>query len=378
MHEGQEELKKIFFVIPALWGGGAERVFLNILRHINREKFEPVLVLFEEKGDLFSDVPSDIRVVALNGKRILGLTWIIFFYKFIRLLRKEKPDVILSFMWYTNFITLLARYLSKINCRMIVSERYALSFSYEGWFIEAQRKFVIRFIYPQANAIVVNSEALKNEFIKMFRFHENKITVIYNPIDIMQVKRLGRLKVENLHLDLDLPVIVASGRLTPQKGFSYLIRVLRILTSDGIPCRLVILGKGKSEKELKKLAVRLGIKDRVDILGFQQNPYKYIACSTIFVLSSLYEGFPNVLLEALALGVPSIATRCPTGPEEIITDGVDGILVPPADEKALADAIKRLLGDEDLRRRLGEAGRKRAEDFRVDKIVKLYEDVIES
>ncbi|OGP30994.1 MAG: hypothetical protein A2073_01515 [Deltaproteobacteria bacterium GWC2_42_11] len=165
--------------------------------------------------------------------------------------------------------------------------------------------------------------------------------------------------------------------MTQQKGFDYLLKAFSIVLSEGIACRIVIMGKGKEEGFLKKLAKQLNISDRVDFLGFQQNPYRYMLHSTVFVLSSLYEGFPNVLLEALALGVPSIAARCPTGPEEIIADGVNGLLVPPADEKSLAEAIKRLLTDEALRKRLGEAGKKCAEDFRVAKIIKEYEAVIE-
>ena len=151
-----------------------------------------------------------------------------------------------------------------------------------------------------------------------------------------------------------------------------------MLAGEGIQCKLIILGEGKEKENLLKLVEKLGLNDRVSFEGFQENPYKYLARSTVFVLSSLYEGFPNVLLEAMALGIPSVATRCPTGPDEIITEGVDGVLIPPADEKAIADAIKKLLLDEDLRKRLSEAGKRRIQDFAVEKIVKQYEDAIES
>jgi glycosyltransferase involved in cell wall biosynthesis len=215
------------------------------------------------------------------------------------------------------------------------------------------------------------------ELQQMFNIPLSKIAVINNPIDIQKVNKLSNENINHSWNEENFPVIIAIGRLTSQKGFSYLIKAFSIVVSDGIPCRLLILGEGVDKEKLKKLAMELRVDDKVSLLGFQKNPYKYLCRSTLFVLSSLYEGFPNVLLEALALGVPSIATRCPTGPEEIITHEVDGILTPPADEMALANAIKRGLLDQGLRKRLGEAGKKRAENFRVKKIVRLYEEVIE-
>lgn len=279
-------------------------------------------------------------------------------------------------MWYTNFVALLSKLLSRARCGIIVSERSSLS-SYEGWLNEFLRRLAIRTFYPKAEIIIVNSKNMGIELTQMFNISASKVSVIYNPIDIQRINQMKGEEVRHPWYEADIPLIVAIGRLTFSKGFSYLIKALHIVGAKGIPCRLVILGEGGEEERLKRLAIGLRVDDWVAFLGFQPNPYKYLARSTLFVLSSLYEGFPNVLLEALALGVPSIATRCPTGPEEIITDGVDGILVPPSDEQALADAIKRVLRDEGLRERLGEAGKKRAEDFRVEKIVKQYEDVIE-
>jgi glycosyltransferase involved in cell wall biosynthesis len=271
----------------------------------------------------------------------------------------------------------LAKFLSGIKLSLIISERYTLSFSHEGWFDEFLRRFTIRNFYPKANRIIVNSKNMGIELQQMFNIPLSKIAVINNPIDIQKVNKLSNENINHSWNEENFPVIIAIGRLTSQKGFSYLIKAFSIVVSDGIPCRLLILGEGVDKEKLKKLAMELRVDDKVSLLGFQKNPYKYLCRSTLFVLSSLYEGFPNVLLEALALGVPSIATRCPTGPEEIITHEVDGILTPPADEMALANAIKRGLLDQGLRKRLGEAGKKRAENFRVKKIVRQYEEVIE-
>ena len=377
-------MKKVFFVIPSLGGGGAERVMLNILRHIDRNKFEPGLILFEKKGELLGDLPLDVNVMVLRNEKknpiwhLFYTAWVPFARSLAKLIKTERPQAVVSFMWYTNLIALTARSLSKSKCRIAVSERYGLLISHEGWLIELLRRQVIRFFYPKANLIIVNAKEMGIQLRKMFNISVNKIAVIYNPVDLKKINQLCIKDAHHLWYQEQIPIITAIGRLTLQKGFTYLLRAVHILLSEGIRCRLVILGRGPERENLEKLSAELGISSHVEFLGFQQNPYKFLSRSTVFVLSSLYEGFPNVLLEAMALGIPSVATRCPTGPDEIITEGVDGILVPPADEKAIADAIKKLLLDEDLRKRLSEAGKRRIQDFAVEKIVKQYEDAIES
>jgi glycosyltransferase involved in cell wall biosynthesis len=144
-----------------------------------------------------------------------------------------------------------------------------------------------------------------------------------------------------------------------------------------LPCKLVILGEGPLRAELEGLIASLGLVDDIALPGFQENPYDYMSQSTVFVLSSLFEGFGNVLVDALALGVPVISTRCPVGPEDIITDGVTGIFVPPADAQALAQAILRVLQDSELRRRLSANGPLRAADFAIERIVPQYEALFE-
>lgn len=142
-----------------------------------------------------------------------------------------------------------------------------------------------------------------------------------------------------------------------------------------MPIRLMVLGEGELKETLIDEVGRLELKDKIAFLGFQDNPFKYISRARVFVLSSSYEGFGNVLIEAMALGIPVVSTRCPSGPEEIIQDGINGILVPPDDEQALAESIRTLLVREDLRSRIAKAGRERAEDFRARKIACEYEDV---
>lgn len=348
---------------------------LHILKHIDRKKIDPLLVLFEKKGELLSELHGDIKVKALREKASrYGVQWLIIL-RLAALLRAEKPDALVSFMWYPNAVAIAATVLGRLHCKVIVSERTS-TFIYSSRLENFLRNFIVKFLYPRANLIVSPSRKIAQDIISQ-AVPGSKVLVINNPVDIFEISRHAKEKIDHKWYRKKESIVIAVGRLGNEKGFDYLIKAIALLAGEGIQCKLIILGEGKEKENLLRLVVKLGLNDSVNFEGFQENPYKYLARSTVFVLSSLYEGFPNVLLEAMALGIPSVATRCPTGPDEIITDGVDGILVPPADEKSLANAIKRLLQDENLRKKLGEAGRRRAEDFRVEKIVKQYEDAIE-
>lgn len=372
-------MKKIYFVIPSLGGGGAERVLVHLLRGLDSRKFDVNVVLFKKEGIYLDDVPGTVAIHSvdhvLRSRLWYGFGWLFLLSKLGRLLRSQKPEIIVSFMWYSNFVVLMLRAMRLIRSAVIVSERYTLSFSYEGKVTELIRSNVVRFVYPFADKIVAVSEAMSKELNRLYNIPPTKISVIYNPVDFKKIEEASEERVDHPWFRDSIPVLIAAGRLSPQKGFSYLIRAVSILKNESL-IRLIILGEGDERKNLQQLIDRLGLQNQVELIGFQKNPYKYFSRATIFVLSSLYEGFPNALVEAMVLGVPCIATRCPTGPEEIIMDGVNGLLVPTADEKVLAEAIIRLLKDPALRKQLAEGGRKRAEDFRVEKIVKEYEDLI--
>jgi glycosyltransferase involved in cell wall biosynthesis len=383
MHQREEDMNcnnkiRIIFFICDLGGGGAERVVLNILRTIDRNRFEPILYLFTRGGSLLPMVPPDIEIYSFDEFKIpklYGIRFIIFFKKFVNHMRKLNPNIMLSFMWYPNAIAIIAGKLYGRGVRTIASERTSTS-AYSSRLDDFLRSSVIKYLYPRADLIVSPSLGIANALTSKGVCNKN-IKVIHNPVDISLIQDQAKEYVANPWFNGNSNTLLGVGRLGNEKGFDYLLKAISILKKDHIDCKLVLVGEGKERLSLEKLIAELGVQDVVQLVGFQENPYKYLARATVFVLSSLYEGFPNVLLEAMALGIPSVASRCPTGPEEIITDGVDGLLVPPADAEALAKAIRRLLLDESLRKRLGEAGRKRAEDFAAEKIVKQYEDVIE-
>lgn len=370
----KNKCKKILFVIPSLAGGGAERVLIYLLQYINRNSFCPILVIFHKTNAYANQLPKDVVTFNLNKKGPLDFFRLI--SRLSKIIKREEPDLILSFLTYTNYLTLIAKSYSGYKIPVILTEHSTLSKSLTNERFEYIKKRIILQFYPKAESIIAVSQGVKDDLIENFFPFHNRISFIYNSIDIERISNLAREKVHHPWLRNDIFLIVSAGRLTIAKNYPLLLKAIAVL-KDQSNVRLMILGEGEDRSMLERLGKELGIYDRVNFTGFQSNPFKYIARATVFVLSSSWEGFGNVIIEAMACGVPVIATHCPYGPDEIITDGVNGLLVPVGDIDAMAKAILRLLKDETLRLNLVEAGKQRAEDFRVEKMVAEYERVFE-
>jgi glycosyltransferase involved in cell wall biosynthesis len=361
----------VLFVMPALSGGGAERVLLRILRQLDRRRFRPVLLLFEKTGPLLPEVPADVPVLdcGRNGGGAGG-RWL---WNAARVIRAERPAVVFSFLWFTNLATVVAHRLSGCSGKLILSERLTIDGAREGVLKNGIRKAGIRLLYRRADAIVANSAALREQLLAMCGLPANRVVSIPNPLDIDDILARSRETADPPLQAAGDPLVVGMGRLVRQKGFDTLIRAVALLRT---PARLVIVGEGPRAGELLDLAERSGIVDRVSLAGFRANPYPLLRTAAVFVLSSRYEGFPNALLEAMALGVPVVATRCSTGPEEIVSHGVNGLLVPVDDPAAIAAGVDRLLADQTFRERLGRAAQQRARSFDIARIMPRIESLI--
>ncbi len=362
---------RVLFVIGLLAGGGAERVVVRILRRLDRDRFLPALLLIEKRGIFLSDVPGDVPVMDC-GRRAAGgrLAW---FGNFVRFLRRERPDVLVSFLWFPNVTAILARCVSGVPCRLIVSERLTIEGSREGFATELVRRMLIRLLYRAADRIVPNSVAMGRQFVDRFGVPGRKVAVMPNPVDIETIAALAGGGEPSPDADA-APVIVGMGRLVRQKGFDLLVRAMAEVRSRA---HLVLIGEGPEEGALRGLAARIGVSARIEFAGFRANPYPVVGAASVFVLPSRYEGFPNALVEAMSLGIPCVASRCPTGPEEIVTDEVDGLLVPVEDPKGLAAAIDRLLEDAALRARLGRAAKERAREYDAAGVVRRFETLLD-
>jgi len=359
--------KRLLFVSTSLGEGGAEKLAALLLQYLSRDKFEPILAVFRERFDYY--MPEDVPVICFHKKGTYDLPWLI--WQLARVYEKEKPNTVVSFD--VNLTPIIAKKLARTKPRLLLSVQNQTSIRVRQDFLShIKSSWAIPHLYPEADRIICCSRGVADDLVTQFRIPHQKIRVVYNPVDIEYVLSLAEEEVNHPHFaSKEMPVIIAMGRLAVQKGYPYLLTAFAQVVSK-FPCRLVILGEGKERDSLAKLVRRLGIERQVDFLGFQKNPFKYLAHSDIFVLSSLWEGFALVILEAMTCGIPVISTRCPSGPDEIITDGVNGLLVPVADEKALAEAMLRLLEDKELSAKLAQAGRKRVEDFAVERFLKEY------
>jgi glycosyltransferase involved in cell wall biosynthesis len=232
--------------------------------------------------------------------------------------------------------------------------------------------YLIKLSYPFADDIIAISKGVSEDLAEFCSVEENRIKVIYNPAITPAIADESEESISHQWFTAyTYPVILGVGRLMDQKDFSTLIKAFRQLLQKR-EARLVILGEGEKREELEELTQNLGIEEKVDIAGFKQNPFPYMKNADVFVLSSVWEGFGNVLVEAMACGTPVVSMDCPSGPAEILENGKYGPLVPPGDSEALVYAILDTL-DSPID---SELLKERANDFEVEKISSEYEEFV--
>lgn len=337
---------KLLFVLPSLEGGGAERIVCNLMSVLNKNIFDVNLFLFNNKGVYWDLLSNDVNV--FFGSRDKKYSkWLII----KNLYRVSKDmDIIIGSMELmpTYFSVLVGKLLRKkiigwvhINIDSILNDKNKI-------IRFLHRNILLKFFYNKLDRIVAVSNGAKENISKYLNDkNRNKVECIYNPIKINEIKEKAK---EELVEKIEKPFIMGIGRLERQKNFILLIRAYRILLDRGIKHNLIILGQGSQKEYLVNEVKKLNMEEKVKFLGFKENPYKYLNQADVFVQSSIYEGLPTVLIEALVLNIPVVATNCPDGANEILDNGKYGLLVKMNDEKALADAIEKILNDRDLQR----------------------------
>ncbi len=322
--------------IPSLRGGGAERVFLHLARGFAERGCRVHLVLTRAEGPYLPQVPADLPVFDLHASRVLtslpGL---------VRYLRRERPFALLSALDHANAIAVCAQLIARVPTRVVVTVHNTPSRVVANARTLRARLLPlwVRPFYRRAHTVVAVSRGVAEELVHYIGVPEPKVKVIYNPIITPDVFRKADEPVDHPWFrDGEPPVILGVGRLTTQKDFPTLIRAFALVRRQK-RARLMILGEGEDRPALESLVRELGLEEDVALPGFVQNPYAYIKRATVFVLSSRWEGLPTVLVEALALGVPVVATDCQSGPAEILQNGSLGTLVQVGNVEALAGAI---------------------------------------
>lgn len=316
--------------------GGVEKMMVNLCREFVTRGVEVDLILIRAESAHLKALPAAVRVHCLRARHAFSAV-----FELIQWLRRERPKVLLVAKDRAGRAAWLARKISRVDCRLVLRIGTTLSAALAGksWWRKFAWYLPMRLIYPGFDRIIAVSAGVAADLVKITGLPENHFAVLANPVLSPEIFAHARQPAALLWLnDKTRPVIIASGRLTRQKDFPTLLRAFAVVRAE-LDCCLVILGEGEDRETLASLARQLQIESDLLLPGFEKNPYALMARADLFVLSSLWEGSPNVLTEALGLGLPVVSTDCPSGPRELLGDACPEVLVPPGDHQALARAM---------------------------------------
>ena len=324
---------------PSMAQGGAERGALKLAEGLTQRGFEVDLVLAAAEGPRLPEVSPDVRIVDLRARRVLTSLPGLMTY-----LRRERPLALTSYLDHANVIALTACRLVRYGGRVLVVEQNTLSEAAKHGKSRRDRLMprIVRAVYPRADYVVGVSEGVVDDLARFTSLPAEKLKVVFNPIVTPDLKERAKEPVEHPWFSDGSKVFIAVGRLRPQKDFRTLLQAFSRVRATR-PARLLILGEGPERSELEDLVRELDIADDVSLPGSVENPYAYLSRAVAFVLSSRWEGLPTVLIEALACGLPVIATDCPSGPKEILAGGRYGKLVRVNAVEDLAAAMEAAL-----------------------------------
>ena len=314
---------------------------LNIASALSERNHDIELILVKKEGELADRIPRSIKVVDLASTGALMSIPALFRY-----FRKHKPPLLISSLPHISLLAIIVKLLACAKTNIVIVEHNTLSQSvrFASSLKDRTLPLLMRIIYPLADKIVAVSTGVADDLSKIIGIPRPQIEVIYNPVVTPELHALSLESVGHPWFEHgEPPVILGIGRLTQAKGFSTLIHAFSRIRENQCLARLIILGEGDERSHLEQLISELGIESEVSLPGFHQNPYFFLRNASVFVLSSLWEGLPTVLIEALACGTAIVSTNCPSGPDEILENGKWGTLVPVNNENALVAAIENTL-----------------------------------
>ncbi len=349
--------------------GGISHVLLNLMNALAERNIQVDILLNDTRIPELERLHPRVRIIRLG--RTAGLLRI---PALMRYLKETRPDALMTCREPANRTAIAARMLSGVDTAIVVRVGMAISRALKRrapikrWL----RKNTIRFCYHRNYAVVANARGVAEDIARLTAVPEEKIHIINNPTVTTDLAVQANQNITHSWLVPDgPPVIIGVGRLARQKDFATLIKAFARVKA-ALDCRLIILGEGSEQQGLTALAETLGVRQAVDFPGYVANPFAYMGRSALFVLSSAWEGSPNVLIQALALGIPVVSTDCHSGPKEILNNGRYGPLVPVGDVKAMASAMLNTLKNPPPAALMLEA----AAVFRVDENVSRYMDVM--
>jgi glycosyltransferase involved in cell wall biosynthesis len=353
---------RLAFLLRDLGEGGAERSALRLVNGLARDGQSVVLLLFAKKGPLLTAVAPEVEAVDLKGS----------FFNLLTRLRSLRIDFLLPI--YTSMRALLAKLVLRLPFHVILSQRNM--FTLDRGPLQTRLRFLrCRLLYPMASACVCISRGVAEEMRNLRLIEPEKIRVIYNPVVTDELSAQMEAPLDHPWFKGDVTTVLGVGRLGGQKDFATLIRAFGLLAPRYPKLRLLILGEGKQRTMLEKILREGGLTDRVSLPGYASNPYPYMKRAALFVMTSRFEGFGNVVAEALACGCPVVSTDCKSGPAEILDNGKYGYLAKTGDvpdvARAMEEALKHPSPGEELKKRAAFFSERRA----VEEYERLFDDL---
>ena len=332
---------EIVFFTHTLEGGVGRVIMLLAEGFLNENVSSEVWV--QENTNLSSSI-TPVKIFSFNKKKARQL-----FFVLLKKINEDKPRVIISSTFYTNIIAIAASLFSRHKVKVIVIEHIAVKSEFKN--LSLLKKLTMRILvflfYRLAHSVVTVSNESGDILSKYCLLPRKKIITIYNPVISKDLYEKSDTLIDHPFFNLGHPILLNVGRLDKQKDIGTLLNAFSIITKE-IESRLIIIGTGNEKAQLIEQCKKLKIFNQVDFIGHLKNPYPFFKKSSVFVLSSLYEGLPTVIIEAIALRLPVVSTRCPSGPAEILKQGEFGILVPIKDPKSLAQGVLNLLKNKNI------------------------------
>lgn len=357
-------MKKIALFINSLQKGGSERVMVNLAEYFHRNHYE-VLLVTQYKKEVEYDISPEIKRVysepeesELGGSRLHNFK--VRFCTLRSIWKSFQPDVVLSFLGKNNLMAILTA--AFLPVKVAVSVRGEPTMEYEG----SKMQMVTKLLFHFADGVILQTKRAKAFFPPKV---QKKSVILPNPLNPLFLRERYKGRKEN--------VIAAAGRLDENKNHTMLINAFSMIAEEFPKLRLVIYGEGDNREKLEQLVVDKKLKERIELPGSVTDVAGYIEKVRIFALTSNTEGMPNSVIEAMCLGIPTVATDCPCGgPAELIQDGENGLLVPVGDEKALAEAFRKILCSPEFEKKLGDNAVRIKETMETDKVCGLWEEYL--
>ncbi len=375
---------RVMLCVPNLEDLGVQHDVRCLMKYWDRTEFEPVMLLHKREGAFadqfppeYASIETDRLIPDIPRARVL-----LRIAGYARAFRQFKPDAVISFVPYSNLASVWGRKLSGLKFGLAVSEHAHVTASlrdpesFSGAFGWYYRRHFASIYNERADLVKCIADESRRDLIEHHGIHAERVQLIYNPVDMEEVAKLSRDPVDDPWFSEEerakRPLILNVGRLSRQKRQDLLLEAFAIVRRQR-PARLAIVGRGIHLEKLRAQARTLGIEDDVRFLGFQRNPWRYMARATMLVMSSEWEGLPCVLTEAMSLRLPIVSTRCPSGPTEMLLEGKGGLLVPVDDAAALAAGLLDALDHPDAARARAEAAYAQLDRFRPEPVTRQYE-----